>query len=281
MKNKIIILLLVFFFNPLLADTLNIKSSTISIDKKTKLTLFKNNVVARDEENNILETEYAEYNKETNILVAKDKTNITTSENFYLSGENIIFDNNNNLISSNSPAIVKDLENNKIYLEKFEYSTINKFFKSTGNIKVVDSKNNSYSFSQIFIDEKKREIVGTDIKAYINQNDFKSHVDNKPRIFANTIKIGDKKNQFTKSVFTMCDYRKGKKCPPWSLQATQMTHDRNKKTIFYDDAIVKIYDIPVFYFPKLAHPDPTVKRRSGFLPPSFSDSKTYLGCLLI
>ena len=273
MKNKIILLILVFFFNPLLADTLNIKSSTISIDKKTKLTLFKNNVVARDEENNILETEYAEYNKETNVLITKDKTNITTSENFYLSGENIIFDNKNNLIRSNSPATIKDLEDNKIYLEKFEYSTINKFFKSTGNIKVVDSKNNSYNFSQIFIDEKKREIIGTDIKAYINQNDFKSHVDNKPRIFANTIKIDDKKNQFTKSVFTMCDYRKGKKCPPWSLQATQMTHDRNKKTIFYDDAIVKIYDIPVFYFPKLAHPDPTVKRRSGFLPPSFSDSK--------
>ena len=93
MKNKIIFLILVFFFNPLLADTLNIKSSTISIDKKTKLTLFKNNVVARDEENNILETEYAEYNKETNVLITKDKTNITTSENFYLSGENIIFDN--------------------------------------------------------------------------------------------------------------------------------------------------------------------------------------------
>ena len=28
-----------------------------------------------------------------------------------------------------------------------------------------------------------------------------------------------------------------------------------------------------FYFPKLYHPDPTVDRRSGLLPPSFSDSK--------
>ena len=61
--------------------------------------------------------------------------------------------------------------------------------------------------------------------------------------------------------------------PPWSLQANQMVHDKSKKTIFYDDAVVKIYDIPVFYFPKLAHPDPSVNRRSGFLPPSFSDSK--------
>ena len=30
---------------------------------------------------------------------------------------------------------------------------------------------------------------------------------------------------------------------------------------------------PVFLFSKLSHPDPSVKRRSGFLVPSISDSK--------
>ena len=52
-----------------------------------------------------------------------------------------------------------------------------------------------------------------------------------------------------------------------------MTHDKKSKTIFYDNAIIKIYDIPIFYFPKLAHPDPSVDRRSGFLNPSYSDTK--------
>ena len=52
-----------------------------------------------------------------------------------------------------------------------------------------------------------------------------------------------------------------------------MLHDNKKKTIFYDNAIVKVYDIPIFYIPRLSHPDPSVERRSGFLPPSFSDSK--------
>ena len=83
-------------------------------------------------------------------------------------------------------------------MEKFEYSTINKFFKSSGKIKVIDSRNNSYNFSQVFIDEKKKEIVGTDIKAYLNQDDFKINEKNKPRVFANTIKIDNQKNQFTK-----------------------------------------------------------------------------------
>ena len=51
-----------------------------------------------------------------------------------------------------------------------------------------------------------------------------------------------------------------------------MLHD-NKKTIYYNNAIIKVYDIPIFYFPRLSHPDPSVERRSGFLPPSITDTK--------
>ena len=85
--------------------------------------------------------------------------------------------------------------------------------------------------------------------------------------------ISDKKSVFKKSVFTVCDYRENDKCPPWSIQASQMLHDNKKKTIYYNNAIIKIFDIPVFYLPRLSHPDPSVKRRSGFLPPSFSNTK--------
>ena len=52
----------------------------------------------------------------------------------------------------------------------------------------------------------------------------------------------------------------------------KMQHD-NKKTIYYDNAVLKVYDFPIFYFPKLSHPDPTVERRTGFLLPTLSDSK--------
>ena len=62
----------------------------------------------------------------------------------------------------------------------------------------------------------------------------------------------------------MCNYRENDKCPPWTIQATQMLHDSKKKTIYYDNAIVKIYDVPILYLPKLSHPDPSVKRRSVF-----------------
>mgnify|MGYP007054318468 FL=1 len=44
------------------------------------------------------------------------------------------------------------------------------------------------------------------------------------------------------------------------------------KMIFYKNAWLKVYDTPVFYFPKFFHPDPTVKRQSGLLQPEINNS---------
>jgi len=49
----------------------------------------------------------------------------------------------------------------------------------------------------------------------------------------------------------------------------------------YKNAILNIYDVPVLYFPKFFHPDPSVKRRSGFLQPQFNNSETLGSSLYI
>ena len=122
MKNKITILLLsLFFFQTLSAENLNIKSKNITLDKNTKITIFKDGVEAVDENKNILKTNYAEYNKDLKYLRSEGKTSIITSEGYNISGENIIFDNSNKLIKSDYPAKIIDLENNEIFLERFEY----------------------------------------------------------------------------------------------------------------------------------------------------------------
>ena len=274
MKNNLYLIIISFFiFQSASSENLNIQSKNISIDKNTKKALFTGNVIATDESNNILNTEYAEYSKDLKLLESKGETNIITSGGFKVSGKNMVFDNSKKIIKSKEPSIIEDLDNNKIFLDSFEYSTKKSFFKSTGKIKFLDKNNNSYNFSQIYIDEKKKEILGTDIKAYLNDDDFKINEKNKPRVFANTVKIDKDETSFSKSVFTLCDYRKNDKCPPWSLQAKKMRHDKINKTIYYNDAVVKIFDIPIFYTPVLSHPDPSVDRRSGFLPPAFSDSR--------
>ena len=114
-------------------------------------------------------------------------------------------------------------------------------FKSIGEIKIEDNFENTYNFSQIYIDTQKKELLGTDIKTFINKDEFKINKENKPRIFANTIKMDNESTEFGKSNFTLCNYRKDDKCPPWSIQgASKMLHDNKKETIYYNNALIKV-----------------------------------------
>ena len=147
-------------------------------------------------------------------------------------------------------------------------------FFSKGNIKIKDINNNDYNFSEIYIDEKKKKIIGTDIKAFLNQDGISISSNNEPRFFANTMSLSEKTNEFEKGIFTYCKNRGDDKCPPWTLQSKKIRHDLAKKTIYYDNVVLKVYDFPIFFSPKFSHPDPTVKRRSGLLVPSLSTSST-------
>ena len=254
-------------------DNNTIESDYLEYNKKKGLLKLKNNITANDVKNNIIKTDRAEYNEKEKIFLSIGETEIITSEKYILKGADIKVDNKKNIISSKNQTLLKDPDGNQIYLENFEFNINSNIFKSIGFVKIQDKMNNIYEFSQIYIDTKKKEILGTDIKAFLNQEDFKVDQRNKPRVFANSIKIEKNSSSFNKSIFTLCDYRKDDKCPPWTIQSSQMLHDSKKKTIYYDNAVIKVYDIPIFYFPKLAHPDPTVDRRSGFLPPSLYDTK--------
>ena len=129
---------------------------------------------------------------------------------------------------------------------------------------------NSHKFILI---QKKKRFWEQILKHFLNEESVKVNPENKPRVFANAIKLSNQKSMFNKSIFTICNYRENDKCPPWTIQASKMLHDNIKKTIYYDNALIKVYNIPIFYIPKLSHPDPTVERRSGFLPPTITDSK--------
>jgi len=278
MKNSYFFYFFIFFFlifgkSLSLADELKINSSKVNIDKKSKTVILEGNVSAVDSKNNRIYSESARYNKSEEFIETIGKTKIITSEGYEVIGSDIFFDNKNKVISSNSSTKIVDKDGNQIFVEMFKYIVNKNMFFSKGKIQIKDINNNDYNFSEIYIDEKKRKIVGSDVKAFLNQESIKINKDNEPRFFANTMTLTKEKNEINKGVFTYCKNRDEDKCPPWVLQSKKIEHDIAKKTIYYKDAILKIYDFPIFYFPVFNHPDPTVDRRSGVLMPSFTDNK--------
>ena len=65
--------------------------------------------------------------------------------------------------------------------------------------------------------------------------------------------------------------------PAWQIVAREAKHDLQERTIYYTNARLELGGVPVFWTPYLAYPDPTVKRRTGFLLPSFHSGHAGFG----
>jgi LPS-assembly protein len=89
-------------------------------------------------------------------------------------------------------------------------------------------------------------------------------------------RVNDNRTELAKAVYSPCDLcRRDPSAPPaWELKARKITDDRQLKLLEFYDATMNIDGWPVFYTPYLSAPEPSVKRMSGFLMPSFGDSST-------
>ena len=301
---KIFLLFIITFFlkTNLYAEEFDISAKEIIIDKKNNTVIGNGSVVAIDSENRIINADKVIYNKSKEILdlegsvkiydiynnilftdkAVYDKSNniITTYKNSKLSLEggyelntNIIYyRTNEKILSSDMNSTFLDTDNNRVIVDMFQYEIDKNLFSSVGKIKVTDNQKNKYFFKEIYIDTKKKEMIGSEVSALLDNENFGLNKDNEPRFVANDITISKNKSNISKGVFTVCKNRGEDKCPPWSLKAKKIIHDKTKKTIYYDHAVLKFYELPLFYFPKFFHPDPTVKRKSGFLVPTFTNS---------
>ncbi len=72
------------------------------------------------------------------------------------------------------------------------------------------------------------------------------------------------------ATYTPCEpCKKNPDKPPlWGLRAAEVTHDESKHQISYKHARFEVKGVPIVYVPYFAHPDGTIKQKSGLLAPS-------------
>jgi LPS-assembly protein len=82
---------------------------------------------------------------------------------------------------------------------------------------------------------------------------------------------------FENGVYTACAPCKDdpKKPPLWQVKAVRIIHDQMEKMLYFENAQLEFFGVPLAYIPYFSAPDPTVKRKSGFLTPGFSTNSTY------
>ncbi len=75
----------------------------------------------------------------------------------------------------------------------------------------------------------------------------------------------------------LCYDEKGNEKPLiWQANANNITYDKSNNIIEYKSLWLEMFDVPFLYLPYFSHPSPDVKRKSGFLFPSFG-SESDLG----
>ena len=251
------------------SDNTVITADKFDYNKITSLLKLRGNVVINDLDNQTkIRTNKIDYLKKLEKIISYDETIIFVKDEYTIKSENIIFLRNKKEIFSEAATNITDNYNNNFTSENFLFSIPDEILKSK-NVTFKDHIGNKTTFENFFGDLKNKQVYGKNAKYFFNKGSF-GNKKNEPRLYGNILESNSNKTEVSKGIFTTCKRRDG--CPPWTIKANKITHDKNKKIITYQNAWLQVYDKPIFYFPKFFHPDPTVKRQSGFLIPKFTES---------
>ena len=258
-------------------DELIIDANNFELNKITNVLTAKGKVEIKDKENDYLvNSDKIDYFISSEKIFSKNKTTGVLKSKYKIESSDVLLDRNKKLISSNNFSEILDDNLQKYTMEQFVYFFENEFLKAK-NLEIISrsdvpkSESDNYKFADGFFDLKNQSFTAGSTEIFLKKDTFDDE-DNDPRLYGISSNSKNQITQVKKGVFTSCKIKNGK-CPPWSIQAKKITHDKNKKQLQYDNAIFRVYDYPVLYFPKFFHPDPSVKRQSGFLKPQLNQSE--------
>ena len=251
-------------------DSLKIEADKSEYDKKENSLKVYGNVKITDDTNEInINAEKVNYLKSDEIIFTEGKSTVELEKKYLINSTNLNLDRNLMIFSSNKKTIIDDNKGYNFILDEFNFDIKNKILIGK-NVYLKDLNNNNFYLETINLNLNTYDFSGE--KLYIDfDNSLFGNKENEPRLTGK--KITDNKNESTiyNGTFTTCKENE-KDCPPWLLSADEIKHKKKQKIIEYRNAWLEIYKKPVIYFPYFYHPDPSVKRQSGFLAPTIINS---------
>ena len=296
-----IFLFLIFSHSHLSADTIYFDSKNIKIEEegnmifatKGKAIIPSNNITIEgdkfiynkiiselividdvkyfDKENNIyIESEKIIYNDLKNTVFSKNETYINSENKYEINSFDVLYNRDSKKISSNDFTNVNDNNKNNFFFQRgLIFELIPKLITSK-EVLVKDINSNNYHFENSKINLKINEIVGKEIFVKF-ENSFFGNEKNDPVLKGKSVTSSDESTRIYKTVFSTCN-KTDKSCRGWEIQSEIFTHNKVKKLFEYEKSWLRVFGQKVFYMPYFNHPDPSVKRKSGFLTPFYKGS---------
>jgi len=256
----------------ILSEGQKIEADKFEYDKTAlHLRLLGNVIIIDTLKDTIISGNKIDYFEKQNKFFAEGDVKIKIKNKYIVDSSDLTYLKTKEYFFSENKSTFKDNIGNTFELDKLHYfKLLNKIRGS--KIEFTDTQSNKYYIDDAIVDLEKNLIIGKDVAIDFENAAFGNNK-NEPRLKGNKIYSNQDITTVSKGIFTTC--KKTDTCPPWTMQASEVTHDKTKKTINYKNAWLKIYDKPVLYFPRFFHPDPTVKRQSGFLAPRITSANTF------
>jgi len=138
--------------------------------------------------------------------------------------------------------------------------------RAIGNVQVVMEDGTTTYADEVVADEEMNVGAARELRARLGNNGTLAA--------RSAIRHGENESELRNVIYTSCPICvAGDRPPTWSLRARRAIQDRDTRTISYQGAVLEIAGVPVLYLPFIAHPDPTVGRASGFLPPDIGRNR--------
>ncbi len=136
---------------------------------------------------------------------------------------------------------------------------------ATGNVIFVDHNGNTHYIETLQLDDNFARAFAEPVISNLSDGSWVAA--------ASVTHDNAEGTSFIDSSFTPCDCDfLNDETPAWEMKSSETRHDPNGKTVYHTNVTMHIFDMPVMYFPFLSHPDWTVRRRSGVLPPEIKFS---------
>ena len=253
-----------------------IEANKFIYDKNFNILIATDNVKIDDKKENVqIFANHITYKKNKEEIFTKGKTRALIQQKYDFLSSDVFIDKNKMEISSKKETQILDDNSNFYELSEFIYYK-NDFLLKAKNVNITsgndlpEESSDKYYFADGFFNLDNKNFDASTTEIYLHKNVY-GNEENDPRLKGVSSFKKNKITQVNKGIFTSC--KKSDGCPPWSIQAQKIKHNKDRKQIIYDNALLKIYDVPIVYFPKFFHPDPSVERQSGVLVPQTNQSQ--------
>lgn len=213
-------------------------------------------------------TPYFEVEPNRNITdIMPSSENEEEEPDIYFVADELVSNDKDKILEANGNVVIRRA-NMTLYTDKLVYEQLTDNITAIGNVRLEEDEGHVVYADRVNLADKMSKAEMNKIKVILSDE---------TKIWAEQFRKKTNDNKIMRNaLYTPCDFCEGSEKPLWQIRARKVTHDAKRKDINYNDAFLDIKGVPVLYTPFLSHPDPTVRRRSGFLTPNIGSSN-YLG----